>query len=280
MSLSVGNNGILSADQGVDIPFSISVYLLDSCKQGTVFDQDTYQLKALKDWISGWFETVGLGIPVPKEFSGTRLSQIFSERINSFLNESKLEKTFESIKDLDVKSIKELIEKNRKMGQKQADLLGEHLRTDEFPPCLWMEYNRINKTFSEVSQMLTSLVDRMYQFAPKRISDTHARNRLVRAKCTNYSELIDGYFNAMSAYFRLSMYFEVWSCKDEKDFFTDKCVWTFKNVDKKDFDSIFISFHDSVSNLRQAFLKIQSVDRTMNFSKPTDWAFKQLILMT
>lgn len=278
MSLSLGDN-FFGDNQGLDIPFSISVYLLDSCKQGTVFDRSTYQPKALTDWLSNWLETVSAGIPIPRRFHGTKLSEIFMERINFCLKESNLEKTLLSIKESDVKSIKQLIEENKKSGQKEANALEERLRSDEFPPYLWMEYNRINKTFLDVSKLLIELIDRMYKFAPKYSSAVHEKNRLVRTKVSSYSELIDGYFNAMAAYFRLSMFMEAWSCKEESEFFTKKCVWTFKNVDAGEFEIIFMAFHESVSNLRQAFLKINANKNEMDFSKPTDWAFKQLILM-
>lgn len=275
------DDGFCSLDKGVDIPFSISVYLLDSCKHGTVFDLRTYQPETMTKWLANWLENISDGIPVPKEFQGTKLSELFFDRVISCFKDSDLEKSLLSIKkENDIKSIKKLIEENEQFGKNQANALEQSLRKDEFPPYLWMEYNRINRTFVDVSKLLIDLIDRMYKLTPKHVSAIRSKNRLVKSVCGNYSDLIDGYFNAMASYFRLSLFLEVWSCSKETDFLTERCVWTFKKIKPMEFEPIFMAFHESVSDLRQAFLKITKTNKSMDFDKPTDWAFKQLVLMT
>lgn len=269
-----------SVGHRLDTPFSVSAYMLDACRRGTLFRSDTYRIDRISDWISQWLRGTTGGISFPARFERAKVQRIFLDRTINSVRESDLAQMFKSIDVKNVKSVKDFIRENREKGKERLAELEEFLRQDEFPAFLWMEYCRFHRVFGETSEFMEKTIDRITRFRPKRSSQISARNRLARWMMHTYSELVNSYFGAILQYYRLGVFMEVWSCEKESELFTEKCLWTFRNIRQDLFEPIFLGFHDSIGELRQSFFKFVPQETRIDFSKPTDWAFKQLILMT
>lgn len=264
----------------LDTPFSVSVYMLDACRRGTLFEPDTYRIDRITDWISQWLRGITRDISLPAGFEKAEVQRIFMDRITNNLRESDLAEMFKSVDVKNVKSVKDFIRENRERGKERLAKLEEFLRRDEFPAFLWMEFCRFHRIFGETSEFMEETVDKITRFKPKRSSQIFARNRQARWMMSTYRELVRSYFGAVLQYYRLSVFLEVWSCKEKSELFTEKCLWTFRNIRQDLFEPIFLEFHDSIGELRQSFFRFVPQETHTDFSKPIDWAFKQLILMT
>jgi hypothetical protein len=256
--------------------------LLDACKRGALFDLETYKTDRLSEWLSHWTNRSICGVALPDRLDRGYVEKAFWDRIVGKVLKSELQKLFESVDTEKKDSIKNFIEKNRKEGMERTSNLEEFLRQGDFPPFLWMDYARFHRIFTETSSFLEGYIERLFKFAPSRRSQIHERNRQTKAFTTLYGELISNYLNALSCYFRLNIFLEVWSCEKEADLFTDRCVWAFNKIKLHLFEPMFIQFHDAINSLRGSFLSIKR-ERTcvaLDTSDPTVWAFKQLISMT
>jgi len=263
-----------------DVPLCLSMYMLDACRRGNVFSPDTYEVDRISNWISKWLMGITEDIVLPARFERTKVQGIFLSKIANNLQKSELEKMFEAIDVEDTDSIKEFIRENREKGKEAMGTLEDLLKKDEFPSFLWMEFSRFNRVFVETSEFIENAIDMTLRFTPKRVSQIRERNRLARARFNAYAEFVDNYFKTMLWYLKLNIFMEVWSCEKESELFTEKCLWTFRNIKRDLFDQVFLRFHDSISQLRQSFFRFKPQEIRIDFSKPSDWAFKQLILMT
>jgi len=265
-----------------DTPVCLSMYMLDACRQGVLFSPETYKVERVGNWIAQWLIETTEGIVFPAHFEKRRIQQMFLNSIIRPLREGNMKETFTTIDVSDVESMKRLFEENRKKTKQMLHELEEFLKKEEFPSFLWMEFARFHKVIIQTSEFVEEIIARTFRFRPRRESQILERNRLIRARVKAFTELIDNYFGTMIWYFRLCTFMEVWSCEKEKEseLFTEKCLWTFENIKHELFEPIFTQFHDSIGQLRRSFFRFAHPEIRMDLSKPTDWAFKQLISMT
>jgi len=261
------------------MPFFFSGYVLDSLKRGTLFKVETYELENIRHWTLNWICRVSENVPMPPNFKSYRVMKTIEKLVDETFNDDKLKKILDDIDNDDPKSVKEFIEGNREKGTKTLLKIEENFRKSEFPQFMWMEFSRFNLAFSEISRYLEGIIDGVFKFKPLFPSQVHWKNRVAKARVQTYSSLIEGYFSALFSFWRMLLFFEMWSCEKEVDLFSKKCAWTLKNIKPEHFESLFLEFHNSISQLRQAFLRFRPQNTEIAFSSPTDWAFKQLVLM-
>jgi len=253
--------------------------MLDACRHGGLFSSDTYRIDNLNRWIVRWGIEILGGIPLPAHIERANVQRIFLDKIGGNVKTSDLEKMFHSIDVNNINSIEEFIAQNRDRGKEKLEILEEFLKRDEFPPFLWMEFSRFHRVFLETSHFLEKLIGKLFRFTPRRTSQLREKNRLTRSIYQAYAKFIDDYFETLSWYLKITLFMELWSCENDSELFTEKNVWTYNKFEPSSFEQILMSFHDSISQLRQSFFRFSPQETRIDFSKPTDWAFKQLVLM-
>lgn len=278
MSLATNDRSLDIPSQS-NAPVCLSIYLVDACKQGRLFSIDTYNIDSLNSWLSGWSRRTVSNIPFPSRFQETGVERIFRDKVVGKLEKSDLLNMFESVDVDDIDSIENLLAESRNIVRSNLETLENFLKQSEFPPFLWMEYSRFSRVFIETSEFMQKRVVKWFELRPKRISQIHERSRQTRAMFSTYEKLVDDYFKTLSNYMRMGIFMEVWSCNEESELFTEKCIWTFRNIKPRLFEPMFFEFHDSIGQLRQSFFAFSPQETKIDFSKPTDWAFKQLVQM-
>ena len=279
MGLSIENAPHFE-DSQIDSPFYLSLYVIDSLKRGSLFDPNTFAISSLENWVWHFTEKITETVPMPKHMQ----KEIVQKRMwKTFSVDIKNQKFIGKLDAIDIdneKSIKDFLRENREKSKETVAEIEEFFKQEEFPPFLWMEYDRFHKVYSEISAFFEDLILKFIALRPKQISQVKERNKQLRIASRVYSDLIETYFQALFSYLRLFVFMEVWSCNKEKDLFTSECKWSFVKVDAELFNPVFFDFHISINRLRQTFFRFKPQEARINLSTPTDWAFKQLILMT
>lgn len=259
-------------------PVFISMYMLDAGVKGKLFSFDTYTTDKLIQWMTRSIENITKGIVFPSNFTERSVLRKLVDKMVNTARESNLVKMFEAIDAKDIDSIKKFTEKNRKEGEESLQRLESFLRRNEFPPYLWMEFSRFERVFIETSEFMAKRVDTWFKLKPRGLSQVRQRSKQTRWMARPYALLIGHYLRVMLALLRMYVFMEVWSCETENELFTTK-PWTFEKIKPDDFEPIFLEFHNSVSELRMEFFRFKPEKVKIEFAKPTEWAFKQLIQM-
>jgi hypothetical protein len=267
-------------DSQLESPFYLSLYVLDSLKNGTIFDPSTYTVSRVENWVYQFTEKIAEMLPFPKNLQKETVQKRMWDKFVNFSREDKYLEKLDSIDVNNEKSIESFLRENREKTTEKLEEMEEFLKQEEFPPFLWMEYDRFCRIHSEISSFFEKLILKIFAFRPKRTSQMRERNKQMKTTSRIYFDLIEAYFQALSGYLRLFVFMEVWSCNNEEDLFTSECIWSFKKIDPTSFEYVFLDFHNSINLLRQAFFRFKPQEARIDISKPTDWAFKQLILMT
>ncbi len=256
------------------------LYLLDSIKKGTIFNPETCDPQDFSNWVSHFHFLAIQKIPFSSETKRVRIQEIWNERS---LGKQKMEDIKKDIKSIDLsneKSIYSLLEEVKRNAKEEIEGLKLFFKDDQFPSYLWMELDRFSKIQEEMVSYFGDILLKIPRFAPKKSQYTHEKNKQVQAVSRVYFDLIEQYFQVILNYLSFFTFMEVGSCKKEEELFTAKCIWSFEKIDKKAFNFIFADFHVSLNQLKQTFFKFNPEQAHIEISKPTDWAFKQLIVMT
>jgi hypothetical protein len=280
-NMSLGaNRGTCSEDYGAQSPFFLSVYVLDALKRGRLFEPSTFDTTTIDSWISNFILEITNYIPLPSRLKLVNVQELLWKNFTDPERRTALIKRLEEMDSTDEKSIKKLLHEEKEEANKTLTEMEESIRQNDFPPYLWMEYDRFRITYNETTCFFEELILKIAHFKPKHKSQMHQRSRQARASTHVYFDLIESYFGALLGYYRLCLLIEVWSCQKKEDVFTPKCIWTYSKINENAFKQIFAEFHVSISRLQQSFFRFKRGQEDSRVIKPVDWAFKQLILMT
>lgn len=260
------------------VPSLMSMYLWNACKHGKLFDFGTYEKNALNRFLKDFMSKTILDIPFPTHFTKERVLDMFLQSLNVAFDKSELRDSFESVDSQDLGSVEELARKNKETGEEGFSKSVKILKQDVFPPILWIEFTRFEEVFLDTMQIMLGCLKRWFKLRPRRSSQVRQRSRLTRRMAGPYVSLIDRYFEVMTNFLRLYFFMEVWSCEKESELFTEK-LWVFDKVKPQIFEEIFLQFHDSINGLQQSILELKPEAIGIDFSTPTEWAFKQLVQM-
>jgi len=260
------------------VPSFMSMYLWNACKHGKLFEFGTYERNAFDRFLKYFMSKTILDIPFPTHFTKERVLEIFLQNLNVAFGKSELLDSFESVDSKNLGSIEELARKNKETGEEGFSKSIEFLKQDVFPPILWMEFTRFEQVFLDTMQIMLGCLKRWFKLRPRRLSQVRQRSQLTRRMAGPYVSLIDRYFEVMTNFSRLYFFMEVWSCEKESELFTEK-LWVFDKVKPQFFEEIFLQFHDSINGLQQSILELKPEAIGIDFSAPTEWAFKQLVQM-
>jgi hypothetical protein len=277
MTLEVDSN-FHAGDIG-ETPFVFSMYCLKALKDGRIFDPSTFSASQIDGWVSTLVLNITEGVAIP---SRLRIVDVQENLWNRLWDPGTKESFAKSLKEHDQKAFEKYLEEEREVSKKGIGELEAFLREREFPVFLWMEYNRFSSIYSEINCFFQELMLKIISIRPKQKSQIREKNRLAQISTHVYLDLINGYFSTLTNYYKLGLLMEVWSCKNEKEIFTAECIWNFDKVDKGAFETLFSDFHNAISMLEEAYLKLKprKTSTARGREKPIDWAFKQLILMT
>jgi len=278
MSISIDEKPIYAGSE-TTVPAFFTTYILDAGRQGKLFDLETYRLDNLNYWTMNFFGGIARGIDVPSRFDPIFIEKKFIEKMTRIIKETDLAKMFESVDADDIESIKEFIEENRERERKSLQKLETFFRRSDFPSPLWMEYSRFNRILSETSAFIEERIEAWAKYKPTRKSQIRERNKRAKLMAHIYGELNRVFLDTIKAFLRFLIFMEVWSCEKETDLFEEKRIWSFKKMKSESFEAMLLYFHNSTSLLRQAFFRVKPQQVQISFAKPTEWAFKQLILM-
>jgi hypothetical protein len=256
----------------------MGLYLWNASNRGKLFDVKTYNKYALNRFLENFLGATFKEIPFPPNFEKKRVLEIFLKKLEVAFDKSGLIDSFESVDTEDVKSVEELARKNKETGEEGYGKFIEFLKQDAFPPILWMEFVRFEQVFVDTMEFMLDRLELWFKLTPKRKSDFRKQSRLTKTMTKPYSDLLHNYFGVMVNLLRMYLFMEVWSCENESELFAEK-LWKFGNIDPQAFDEIFLEFHNSINQLQQSILSQKPETIKIDFSKPTEWAFKQLVQM-
>lgn len=259
-------------------PTCMSIYLWDACKRGKLFDFKTYERGYLMRWINNFLQKTIEDIILPAHFNRASVLERLKETVEAGFSKSDLNDLFNSVDPEDLESVKKLANESKEKGRRGFDKLIKFFKQDIFPPVLWMEFNRFNQVFVDTTQFMLNRMDTWFKLHPKRRSGIRERSRLTRWMVAPYRNLVYQFSNTFFNFLKILLFIEIWSCETETELFSDKS-WTLEKVDPKAFEPVFFDFHTSISGLRQAMLEHEPKPIEIDFSKPTEWAFKQLVQM-
>lgn len=264
-----------------DTLFYMPLYLLDSIKKGTLFNQETIDARTFTNWLNHFFYLGLQNLPFPSEAKKTRIQLILKEKIEKlYSSRIDFKKEIESIDFHDEKSIKNLLKETKKKTVQSLEALETFLKEDQFPPYLWMEFDRYCNIHMELTSFFSKILLNAHKFAPTKPGQAKEKSKKLQAVSRVYFDLMEHYFQTIQSYLCFTIFMEVWSCEKAEDLFTPKCTWTFEKIDRASFDQIFIRLHNSINQLTQTYFKIKPQKANIDISNPTDWAFKQLIVMS
>jgi len=190
---------------------------------------------------------------------------------------TKYEKMFEATDHKDRKPLKEMALRARSEGQDGFEKTIEYLKKeDHFPPILWIETGRARQAYLDSLEFMIKRIENWFRLAPKAPSDRMRRNRLVQAMIGPHLQLFKAFGESMSQFFKLLLFIEVWSCRNESELFSDR-PWTFEKVDSEAFEEVYTGLHESLSILRQSYFQIAGGKLpTIEFTRPLPWAMREL----
>ena len=260
------------------LPGLMAMYLWDACNKGRLFDFKTYKKNVLNHFLKNFVEKTIEDLPFPPHFTKTRVLSRFLETLDVAFDKSELIDSFESVDAEDLESVKELARKNKETGEESFGKFVKFLKRDPFPPILWMEFSRFEQVFVDSMQLMLDRLKLWFKFSPRRLSHVRERSKLAQTMARPYAGLIHHYFDSMVNLLKIYLFMEAWSCEKESELFTEK-LWAFDKVEIEAFEEIFFQFHNSINRLQQSILNFKPETIKIDFSEPTEWAFKQLVQM-
>lgn len=254
----------------------LSLYLWDAIKNGKLFHSEIYTESMFLGFVNRFVESAFEGVVIPSQFSKTRVFNKFAKNMTGGLKQSRLVDSLESVDPSKVKSVRQLVEEIKQKGEEQLNKTVEFLKQDMFPPTLWMELSRLAEVFVDCMMFMVDRIENLSKMKPKRKSQIKERSRLVKWMFRPHFELAKLFFEAFLRFERLYLFMELISCEHESELFTEK-LWTFKREHYKNLEPILFDLHNSTTALQQTLLESKPKEITIDFSKPTGWAFKQLV---
>ncbi len=260
------------------VPIGLSTYLSKAGYDGNLFDQSTYSFANFDAYMDSFAEATLVTLKLPESMNPQAILTRFEDKLHAGTGE--LKKLLESTEADDLESVKNVIKKVRARGGNGFDELIEYMRDNDFPPILWLELGRANKTFIDSLGFVAERLQRSLGVAPKYKSQSRQRSDLAqRMSRVALGNVFGEFTNAFTQMYRLLLFIEIWSCSDESELFTGK-PWTFRNVDKSAFDEVFMSLHASISSLRQALFEKSEKREIATSDDSVSWAIRELVRLS
>jgi len=257
-------------------PIMTSMYLWDACKKGQLFQSEIYQKQLLISFVENISRSVIEETVIPLRFDKIKVYEKWMGITKTNLEKSGLTKSVESVDSKKPESIGEFITKSKTQGEKKIFNLVEFLKEDVFPPTLWIEYSRLQDTYSETMTFLIERLERFIAFKPRRTSQIKERNRLAKTIFRPFVALADSLLKVGFNFERVYLFMEFVSCENDSELFTEK-LWTFKAEQYNEYENVVFDFHNAITELEQNLYMSNSKKMTVDFSKPISWAFKQMV---
>lgn len=253
-----------------------SMYLWDACKNGKLFQPEIYRQYMFFGFVDQFLERVFQDVVVPSRFDKTRVFKRLRNKIKDNLMQSELLDSFQSVDTKNSKSVRQFAEDSKQEAAEKLKKISEFLKQDIFPPTLWMELSRMVEVFIECMIFMAKKIEKWTQLRPKRVSQIAERSRLTKWTFRPYTELATSLYETFLNYEKVYLFMELVSCERESELFTEK-LWTFKDEHYKNIEPILFDLHNSITALQRDLLVFEPKEIIIDFSKPTSWAFKQLV---
>jgi hypothetical protein len=215
-------------------------------------------------------------VRLPEAFDKSKVAKLYERKLVDSI--SYYRKLLETTDADEIKSLSQTIRKLRKGGADGFEQLIEYMKTNDFPPVLWVECRRAKQTFVDSLQFMVERMERWFAYRPKQRGQSRRRNLLTKAMLHPFLPLFEAFASSFVDFSEMLLFIELWSCKDESELFTSK-RWSLANVDQAAFDESHMKFNQGITSLRQAYFSAanRSLPR-MDLSGPVSWAFEQLLI--
>jgi len=257
-------------------PSLSSLYLWDTCRHGKLFLPESYEFSSIQKWMGRLIDEALSSVTLPQRFDRNKVSELLKKTISEAFSKNKINESFTSVNAEDVRSLEQLIRESAEQGRKGFETIIQLLKSDDFPPILWMELGRYVRFSSYVMDFLQARMKTISSFRPKQRAEAMRRSKEAWSMSKYYGQLAVHLANSFLGVFKMFLFLELWSCENEKELFGDK-PWTFQNVDVATFENMMIELHSSIDELNYSFLHFRSLEPLPDFSEPIGWAFKQLV---
>jgi hypothetical protein len=253
----------------------MSTYLSESCSRGRLFEDSTYEVKNFQRFMDTFAENSLRGIPLPSGFHFETVLVRFRDRLSNWTTEYK--KMIESAEPKEPGTIKKAIRKARDEGGDSLDLIVKSLKSDDFPPILWMEISRARLAFLDSMEFMIKRMETWFRYAPRHQSQSRPRSKLTQSMMSPFLQLFRSFAQSMVDFSRMLLFIEIWSCTSEAEVFSNR-HWTLRNVSTGAFEEAYFGLHQSISSLRQTYFETTNARSTdIDASKPAAWALKQMV---
>lgn len=274
-------NGSTGSDFGVSsvgsvAPAMLSMYLWDVCKRGDFFKREAYSQYVLFDFVNGFTERVFQGVVIPPRFDKIHVFEMLGKALTDSLKQSGMTDSLKSVDPENIESIEDLAEQSRQKAEEQLRNNVEFLKQDIFPPILWMEISRLVEVFVDCMRFLAQRMKKWGELRPRRASQIKERGRLTKWMSRPFSDLANCLHSVFVNFLRVHLFMELISCEHESELFGER-LWSFKDEYYENFEPLMFDLHNSIMALQQALFKFKPKKIAVDFSKPTGWAFKQLV---
>jgi len=252
------------------------MYLWDVCRKGDVFKPEAYTQYVLFNFVNGFVERVCREVVIPPRFDKIRVFEMLGRTLTDSLKQSDLMDSFESVDLENIESIEDLAEQSRQKAEERLRNNVQFLKQDIFPPILWMEISRLVEVFVDCMRFLAQRMKKWGELRPRKVSQIKERGRLTKWMSRPFSGLANCLYSVFVSFVRVYLFMELMSCERESELF-GKRLWSFKDEYYENFEPLMFDLHNSIMALQQALFRFKPKEITVDFSKPTGWAFKQLV---
>ncbi len=253
----------------------MSTYLSESCSRGRLFEDSTYDVKNFQRFMDTFAEKSLRGIPLPPTFHFETVLVHFRDRLRNWTIEYK--KMLESTEPKEPGTIKKAIKKARDEGGDSLDLIVKSLKSEEFPPILWMEISRARLAFLDSMEFMIKRMETWFRYAPKYEGQSRPRSRLTKSMMSPFLQLFRSFAESMIDFSRMLLFIEIWSCRSEEEVFSNK-PWTLRNVSPEAFEEAYYGLHQSISSMRQTYFETTNAKWTnLDETRPAAWGLKQMV---
>jgi hypothetical protein len=265
-----------SGPAGAPLPaFCLSTYLSESCYKGRLFDKQTYDFGNFQLFMDRFAEESLNDLRLPKSFRFDTVLSRYQEKLRAWTLDYK--RTIESTEPKDPSTLKKAIKRARDEGGDSLDLVVRSLKSEEFPPILWMEFSRARKVFLDSIEFMIKRMGVWFSHAPKYYSQSRSRSKLAKSMAEPFVPLFHAFASSMVEFSRMLLFIEIWSCSSEDEIFSNK-RWTLRNVEPQAFEQAYFALNGSISSLRQVYFQIANTrSAPVDVTRPSDWAFKQMV---
>jgi len=256
-------------------PICFSTYIWDSCKGGRLFHPSTYRVEALQSWTTSFARHLARSISLPARFSDEAVLESLTDIFSRIVVRDDLKELLDSVDVKDSNRLQKLVKESECKGKKSFESMVDFFRTEVDSAPLWLELVRAESTFSACMEYMADRVKAWSRVRPKQKSQRHERSAMAQAMMRPFIGLAQAFEESMLNLCRTFMTIVLWN-SEESPF--DAKELSLKKVDREVLEEACLNLHFSLDSLTRSFREWSRVDIELDFSRPTVWALKELLV--